>query len=175
MIKLLVQNLLGYDLIIFFAAGINLLLFIKIVKDLALIDGHFKQTSFLHNQLVVQQLKVNTATKPAEELLKILNDFTQLKHRLDQVSVFYVSLTSIFPLLGILGTVIALLNLTDFTNAIVSVNFSLALTSTFWGILFGAISKFGEGFFSAKIDQYDKLYHEVRTNLLSVGQGTPHE
>jgi len=167
--KILIQNLVGYDAIIFVAAIINLILFIRIVKDLKIIDGHFKQTKFLQNELLVYRLKIKTKDNSIEKLRGVLDKFTIIKQRLDQVSVFYISLTSIFPLLGILGTVVALLNLSDFTNEIVSINFSFALTSTFWGILFGAISKFGEGFFTAKLDLYDKLYHEVRSSLLLIG------
>ena len=169
MIKILIQNLAGYDAIIFVAAIINCILFIRILKDLKIIDGHFKQTRFLQNELLAYRLKIKKVDNSVEKLRGVLDRFTTIKHRLDQISVFYISLTSIFPLLGILGTVIALLNLTDFTNDIVSINFSLALTSTFWGVLFGAISKFGEGFFTAKLDLYDKLYHEVRSSLLLIG------
>ncbi|HKL41417.1 MAG TPA: MotA/TolQ/ExbB proton channel family protein [Clostridia bacterium] len=169
MIKILIQNLAGYDAIIFVAAIINCILFIRILKDLKIVDGHFKQTKFLQNELLAYRLKINEHEHSIERLRDVLDQFTTIKHRLDQISVFYISLTSIFPLLGILGTVVALLNLTDFTNSIITVNFSLALTSTFWGILFGAISKFGEGFFTAKLELYDKLYHEVRSSLLLIG------
>jgi flagellar motor component MotA len=136
-----------------------------------LIEGHFKQTKFLQNELLVERLKLKKKDDLSDKLQQVLNDFTSTKHKVDQISVFYVSLTSIFPLLGILGTVTALLSLSDFTNEIVSINFSLALSSTFWGIFFGAISKFGEGFFTAKLEMYDKLYHEIRSNLLALGSG----
>jgi chemotaxis protein MotA len=168
MIKILIQNLAGYDALIFIAAVVNLLLFIRILKDMRVIDGDFQETKFLHNKLMVNRVQTNS-DQTTPDLLTVLDRFTLRKQRLDQVSVFYISLTSIFPLLGILGTVIALLNLTDFTSEIISVNFSVALTSTFWGILFGALSKFGEGFFSSKLESYDKVYHEVRANLLVMG------
>lgn len=169
MLGILWRNLFGYDLIIFAAAIVNLILFIKIQKGVGLIEERFKQTKHLQNELLVEKLKLKGETSLSKKMTDILNLFTDTKHQLDQVSVFYVSLTSIFPLLGILGTVVALLSLSDFNNDIVSLNFSLALSSTFWGIFFGALSKFGEGFFTAKLDYYDKLYHEVRTNLIALG------
>lgn len=169
MVKILIQNLAGYDALIFIAAIVNLVLFIKIVKDLNIIESHFKQTRFLENDLLVNRLNIKKEDNSSEKLRGVLDEFTTRKQSLDQVSVFYISLTSIFPLLGILGTVIALLSLSDFSTEILSINFSLALTSTFWGILFGAIGKFGEGFFTAKLDAYDKLYHEVRSSLLMIG------
>lgn len=171
MIGLLIKNLAGYDIVIFIAAVINCILFIQIAKGLKSIEEHFTQTKYLQNELLIHRLNLKTNEKTAEKLHGVLDKFTSSKQTLDQISVFYISLTSIFPLLGILGTVIALLNLSDFSNEILSVNFSLALTSTFWGILFGALSKFGEGFFTVKLELYDKLYHEIRTNLLAIGDG----
>lgn len=169
MVEILIRNLAGYDIVIFIAALVNCILFVQITKGLNNIEEHFKQTKHLQNELLLHRLNLKTNGKTAEKLHGVLDIFTTSKQKLDQISVFYISLTSIFPLLGILGTVIALLSLSDFSNEIVSVNFSLALTSTFWGILFGALSKFGEGFFTAKLDLYDKLYHEIRTNLLAIG------
>lgn len=54
----------------------------------------------------------------------------------------FINLISIFPLLGMLGTVTALLNLNfeEMNNELVD-NFFSALTSTFWGAVFGMIFK----------------------------------
>ena len=68
MVKILIQNLAGYDALIFIAAIINLILFIKIVKDLNTIDGHFKQTKFLQNELLVSRLNINTKDNPIHVL-----------------------------------------------------------------------------------------------------------
>ena len=67
----------------------------------------------------------------------------------------FVNLTGIFPLLGILGTVISLLGMVgDMTN--VQDNFYGALTSTFWGLVFAIIFKFLDGIISAKIEDNEK-------------------
>jgi len=98
MIKILIQNLAGYDVIIFIAAIINCVLFIRILKDLKIIDGHFKQTKFLQNELLAHRLKIEKSNRSIEKLREVLDQFTTIKHRLDQISVIYISLTSIFPL-----------------------------------------------------------------------------
>ncbi len=165
MIQTLFYNLWGYDAFIFVAAIINVILFRKIIKYLKAIETDFEDTKYLQNEWLVKHLG-DQKHRSAAELKAVLNRFTANKQLLDQTGVFYISLTSIFPLLGILGTVVSLLTLSDFSSAIASVSFSKALTSTFWGILFGALSKFGEGFFTAKLELYDKLYHEVRSLLL---------
>ncbi len=169
MLQLLFNNFLGYDAFIFIAGAINIALFVRIMKYLKAIETDFQDTKYLQNEWLVKHIGDQT-NRSAVELKDVLNRFTSNKRRLDQTAVFYISLTSLFPLMGILGTVIALLSLSDFSTAIASVSFSKALTSTFWGILFAAISKFGEGFFTAKMELYDKLYHEVRTVMMTVEQ-----
>ncbi len=169
MLQILFKNLFGYDAFIFIAAAINIVLFRRILKYLNAIETDFQDTKYLQNEWLIKHLADQTH-RSAADLKDVLNRFTKNKQKLDQTGVFYISLTSIFPLLGILGTVVSLLTLTDFSSIVASVSFSKALTSTFWGILFGVISKFGEGFFTAKLELYDKLYHEVRTIIISSEQ-----
>jgi biopolymer transport protein ExbB/TolQ len=73
---------------------------------------------------------------------------------------WYDIITVIFPFLGILGTVLALLFVkTDFTE--VNVNFLQALTSTFWGLIGAIGSKIGEGFISPNyehVKDYFKIF-----------------
>lgn len=72
-----------------------------------------------------------------------------MRNRTGSLYSLFVNLTGIFPLLGILGTVISLLGMVgDMTN--VQDNFYGALTSTFWGLVFAIIFKFLDGIISAK-------------------------
>lgn len=170
MLSILLNNLWGYDLIIVIAAIVNLMLFVAIQRQLSAIKTDFVKTSYLQNDWLVG-ISSGQCDKPDQgALLDVLNHFTKRKHTLDQLSVFYTSLTGIFPLLGILGTVAALLTMTDFNDVAVMVNFSKALSSTFWGVFFGALGKFGEGFFTAETERYDKLYHELRSGFITVGE-----
>lgn len=73
----------------------------------------------------------------------------------------FVTLITIFPLLGMFGTVIALLNLNlADENALLSARGSFfdALTSTAWGIVFAIIYKVANAFISRKAeDNIDKV------------------
>jgi chemotaxis protein MotA len=78
----------------------------------------------------------------------------------------FVTLISFFPLLGMLGTVIALLKL-DLTEANDSVknNFFDALTSTAWGIVFSLIFKGANAFIETEIqDHIDKAEKLLEDN-----------
>lgn len=76
-------------------------------------------------------------------------DIVSMRNRTGSLYSLFVNLTGIFPLLGILGTVISLLGMVgDMTN--VQDNFYGALTSTFWGLVFAIIFKFLDGIISAK-------------------------
>ncbi len=64
-------------------------------------------------------------------------------HRIIMLYTIFVTMISIFPLLGMLGTVNGLLGL-DLTNGDmenIKDNFFVALTSTAWGIIFSVIFK----------------------------------
>ena len=82
----------------------------------------------------------------------------------------FMTLISFFPLLGMLGTVTALLKL-DLTEANDSVknNFFDALTSTAWGIVFSLIFKGMNAFIETDIeditDKADKLISENEAEL----------
>lgn len=73
----------------------------------------------------------------------------------------FVSITSIFPLLGILGTVISLLGLIDFQTQKIMINFSAALTSTFWGLVFAILFKAIDARISSQI-----TFNQENFNLL---------
>ena len=82
-------------------------------------------------------------------------DIVSMRNRTGSLYSLFVNLTGIFPLLGILGTVISLLGMVgDMTN--VQDNFYGALTSTFWGLVFAIIFKFLDGIISAKIEDNEK-------------------
>ncbi len=169
MLKILLQNLLGYDILIFLIGAINAILFSLIMKNLSIIEGDFKRTSYLQNEWLFSTISGKDTVDTIKNIRKVLDSFTARKSKLDSIATFYISITGIFPLLGILGTVISLLTIGDFTGNLAAISFSKALTSTFWGIVFGVMSKFGEGFFAAKLENYDKLYHEVRMGFIKAG------
>ena len=91
-----------------------------------------------------------------------------LYHAVSKGYTLFVSFISIFPLLGMLGTVFGLLGLDlaagDMTN--IKNNFFIALTSTAWGIIFSILYKiilaFSADFIEEQIEVSKKLTNDVR-------------
>ena len=84
-------------------------------------------------------------------------------YALDVLYTLFITIISLFPLLGMFGTVAALINIgslfavegTDMVG--LKSEFFLALTSTAWGIVFSVIFKFVNAFFQPYIEnQIDK-------------------
>ena len=83
-------------------------------------------------------------------------DNARLLYRLTSVSLsVFTTLISLFPLLGMLGTVFGLLGLDLATGDMenIKANFFVALTSTAWGIIFSAFFKFIYSFIADYVDE----------------------
>ena len=62
------------------------------------------------------------------------------------------------------------ISLKDFSVEIVVDSFSLALTSTFWGLFFAIISRLFEGFYTPRLETNEKQI-ELLFNLDSIKKG----
>ena len=78
-----------------------------------------------------------------------------MRKRSESLYSVFVNVTAIFPLLGILGTVVSLLPMVA-DMADMQTNFFAALTSTFWGLVFAILFKLLDGFLSARMEDNDK-------------------
>ena len=78
----------------------------------------------------------------------------------------FISITSIMPLLGILGTIVSLLAITALEEGIIQANFLTALSSTFWGIVGAIICRVVEGTLTPIVDRnqdnFDLLINKIR-------------
>jgi len=85
----------------------------------------------------------------------------------------FEKLSSIFPMLGILGTVMSLLPMVrDIED--MQQNFFVALTSTFWGIVFAIICKGLDASLSARMDEnYDEVDRYMNERHLAAPEDTP--
>lgn len=63
-----------------------------------------------------------------------------MRNRAENLYTVFVNAAAVFPLLGILGTVWALIEIQGVTGSM-NDNFLAALTSTFWGLIFSIIFK----------------------------------
>ena len=75
-----------------------------------------------------------------------------LRNKAELWYTWYVNISAIFPLLGILGTVIALIGMQGEAMTADS-SFLLALTSTFWGLIFSITFKSLQTLIEAKLDE----------------------
>ena len=142
------MNFWGYDLIIFLAAAFTGFVFYSTKRS----------ADRLHNKMNLKLYAPDSNSwREAEEDATALReaDIIAMRNHTGKLYSLFVNLTGIFPLLGILGTVISLLGLvTDMQD--VTGNFYGALTSTFWGLVFAMVFKFLDGVISPEIEDNEK-------------------
>ncbi len=93
-----------------------------------------------------------------KKFLEESGKITKIENLRDKQNLYYslfVNAIAIFPLLGMLGTVISLLQLASGGDNLIG-NFYGALTSTLWGLVFAVIFKAVDAFISAKVDANEK-------------------
>jgi len=146
-IEAIVSNFIGYDLIIFLLGVLNTFFFIDTIKRLRSLEGSiYKQTdiSLMRKNEVLQ----DEITKEDMAKIKIARGAANARYSL------FANFITIFPLLGLLGTVISLVMVAGdggFENAHDS--FMMSLTSTFWGVSFAIAFKVCDSTVSAKAEQ----------------------
>lgn len=149
LLSVIFMNLWGYDILIFITAVFTTAVyhFLKLSAD--------KLYKKMHLTVFVPD--GGKSRREADKEISGLReqDVVAMRNHTGKLYSLFVNLTGIFPLLGILGTVVSLLGLVaDDTN--VTGNFYGALTSTFWGLVFAIIFKFLDGVISAKIEDNEK-------------------
>ena len=137
-LSLLIQNFKSYDWVIFAAFAVNMVLFFRARRSA---DELY---SLLHGM-------ANDEPELEEIRDGQLAKMYGLRGRTSRAYALFANMTAIFPLLGILGTVIALLSMTG-DLAAMETNFLAALTSTFWGLIASIIFKFLDSFISYKAE-----------------------
>lgn len=158
------MNLLGFDMIIFIVAVCNAAVYYFTKKSANELYRKMHIPVFVPDQ--------SESKAEAEKELSRLreSDVVNMRNRTGKLYSVFVNLTGIFPLLGILGTVVSLLSLVE-DMADVQGNFYGALTSTFWGLVFAIVFKLLDGVVSAKIEDNEKnvqLYLE--RNSIAAGE-----
>jgi chemotaxis protein MotA len=94
-----------------------------------------------------------------------LNSLIHMHQQSEKLYQIFVAVTSILPLLGILGTVIALLNSANADIELLKTNFTFALTSTFWGLMGAIICKALEGVLSPAVEHNGQSISLLMTRL----------
>ena len=136
MIMILLKNLLGYDAIIILLAIINSFLVIpRLKKSSSLLRKNLQNTVYLPVELILESFGQGKKRKID------LHELQELREKEVRNYQLFDTINSLFPLLGILGTIIGLLLMTESNTREVMGNFMVALTSTFWGLVFSILFK----------------------------------
>ncbi len=145
----ILNNLMGFDAIVFLAAVLNGFIYWKTRK----LAGELSGIMHLHVYVPGQEASAKAAVERMRALRE--EDVVALRKRAEGVYTMFATITSIFPLLGILGTVVSLLPLVaDMSH--VEMNFFGALTSTFWGLVFAILFKVLDGLIAPLMEENEK-------------------
>ncbi len=127
----ILKNLIGYDFLIICLALFN---GIWIVHRLRVTSGMLRQklqgTIYLPIEFILESIRANQDKKINLHELQALREKEVFYYHL------FGTVNGIFPLMGILGTIIGLLGMVGMESSMIMSNFTIALTSTFWGLVF---------------------------------------
>jgi chemotaxis protein MotA len=137
-------NLIGYDGLIVLMGVFNGFLAYQLKKQSTQLYEQLNPTVYMPIEQVL--LKVH------KEKVIDLHLIRQLKEKETRMDQLFGSITNLFPLLGILGTIISLIRLVTFSGSEIMINFSTALTSTFWGLVGAIIFKAISGILQAQVN-----------------------
>lgn len=167
------NNFLSFDFIIFLLGGLNVFVFVKTTVYSKLLYKTLNPYCWIPggdaSLREVQEKFVQQREKSSE------TDIIQLRRKMNTYYVIYENLTAIFPLLGLLGTVVSLLPMVGELGEIVTGLFFSALTSTMWGIIFAIVFKALNGYLSSGIEDNEKnieIYLQRNTDHLLRSQAT---
>lgn len=152
---ILKDNFWKFDYIIFIIAIYNFLwCYLRARKYADELYYHYNSSDKLSNlpEENLEKLKRNTKSKKklsADELL-------DSREKMNRIYALYANVTTIFPLLGMLGTVWALIPMVNTIGTTDTSNFFSALTSTLWGIIAAIVFKALDSTISYKIDDNEK-------------------
>ena len=146
------DNLLGYDLLIILTA-VGTLGYFLFIKMHAVKVYNILHTKGYRPDDVLD--KSEAAPPSKEEIKQTKLMLRKMRETSDKYYSMYTNLAGIFPLLGILGTVISLIPLVqDMAN--MQQNFFVALTSTLWGLVFAIFFRLLDGVLAPRIERNNR-------------------
>ena len=154
MIRILFSNFFEYDWIIFLLFGINCGVFGYCFWTAKKVYDHFNEIDRTVNLIDDSKEAIQANSAPEKKITsKELLDYRATTNKLYG---WFTTITSVFPLFGMLGTVISLIKMGDLIGTDVQSAFYLALTSTCFGIVAALVSKFMDAFVAYMIDDNEK-------------------
>ena len=138
------------NILILVIAIINFIIFIKTKRKINKANDSFNPRSD----------KVNGVSASMEWSREQISELKNERKSLLNGYTWYANITAIFPLLGILGTVAALVT---YSNETMMDNFMVALGTTLLGVFWAIISKAGDAILSASLDMFfENTDHVIR-------------
>ncbi|MDI9468766.1 MAG: MotA/TolQ/ExbB proton channel family protein [Bacillota bacterium] len=174
LIEIFSRNFIQFDFLIFLLAVAEFLILRRSLKLARQIQKLFYPTGYLpggrENQRQLARHFDRYLGREGEE------EITRQYRRLGLSYSLYENIAALFPLMGILGTVISLIPMVDALDSETKNLFFAALTSTFWGIVFAIIFKGLNGWLAAEINFCEDsvaLYLERNTRLFAPSSEHP--
>ncbi len=141
------SNIIGFDGIIIMFSIVNVLIIVFPIRNISInVQKQLKKVVYLPIADLMEKINQNGKKESLD-----LNDLMHLHQRSEKLYQMFLAITSILPLLGILGTVIALLNTANADIETLKANFTFALTSTYWGLIGAIVCKVLEGVISPAV------------------------
>lgn len=154
----LLKSIISSDIYILIFGFVTLYVALRVNKLRNLID----------NDIYEWEEKSDELSNNPEKNNKIFDSY---KH-LNRSYTVFISLISIFPLLGMFGTVIALLSINMSDSEAINAakdSFFNALTSTTWGIIFSVVFKIANAYYFADVEDIIQRLLSLKKKLIKYG------
>lgn len=166
-LKIFIGNFIKFDFLIFLLASFNFYIYLKTLKA----EGDIAELLYPSGYLPGGWQSHENLTQNYKKLLDIKGEerIVKMRRRMNASYSIFENITSIFPLMGILGTVISLIPMVQNISTQQNIYFFKALTSTFWGIVFAIIFKAINGYIEGKLSECEKnveIYIQRNTNKI---------
>ncbi|MCL2356879.1 MAG: MotA/TolQ/ExbB proton channel family protein [Defluviitaleaceae bacterium] len=160
----ILDNLLGYDLLIILMAAGTLAYFIFILRHADKVSRLLNTRGYLPDD-VFDEEEYTPPTKAAIKEQKL--NLREMRETTEKYYSMFSNLTGTFPLMGILGTVISLIPLVQNIENMQQ-NFFIALTSTLWGLIFAVIFRLLDGVLVPRLEMNNRGIDDFLEKLESV-------
>lgn len=153
-LQVYLQNFLKFDWLIFILGGLNFYMLFQSLKRAANIETLLYPKGYLAGGWD----NYHAMKAHYEQVMDLKGEEALIDHR-RKMNFYYAvfeNVTGIFPLMGLLGTVLSLIPMVKSVDTIEHGLFFSALTSTFWGIVFAILSKGLNGYAQAQIEEAEK-------------------
>lgn len=146
-ISAIANNFIGYDTIIIVIAIVNFFVYRVTKQKLRNLD-----------RLIYKSIDMSLGKIDEERIVKRdieeLSEVKRARIKVNQWYSLFANIISIFPLLGLLGTVISLIfTASDGNLEATQQYFMMSLTSTFWGMIFAISYKIVDAFISPDVER----------------------